>query len=484
LRMVARRFIGEVFDLLEREHVIPLPHFAPHVRVGRDYFGDTIRSAASYSELETAIEDLAPERFAGTAVQLAARDFPSNYVFPLIDAAIYLCTVDGGGYASTSTAVTEAIATLVTALTDASPEVAVCRAVTHLTTTSGEPIVLGSIGVTPAVGLDALRHIGSEIPSAGSALTRDPPFVYDPPGSVLTIRGASGSDPYQTTEELSLQLERFLVAVRLVTSASVQSAIEIRGATVRINRMVPHRFDFQISGSLGSLIRRTARLSVGDAGLIARVTELLGTRAVRREGVLISSFNMALSAYNRSHQAAPWTDRLVDLATALEAAGPLLHHVMGLIHNSSVVLRLRHRAGTLLVTENDPSAAINGDLKLLYELRSTLVHGGDLTEKRLKRMLAGLSRVPSDSSPGVRAELAVDRLRDLVRRSILARLSLGGGEDPLWPFDEPLDVDALLVDDTKRVEWRSAWQMHIGQLAGNSAVRRARMAVDSISRDD
>jgi hypothetical protein len=157
---------------------------------------------------------------------------------------------------------------------------------------------------------------------------------------------------------------------------------------------------------------------------------------------------------------------------------------MGLIHNSSVVLRLRHRAGTLLVTENDPSAAINGDLKLLYELRSTLVHGGDLTEKRLKRMLAGLSRVPSDSSPGVRAELAVDRLRDLVRRSILARLSLGGGEDPLWPFDEPLDVDALLVDDTKRVEWRSAWQMHIGQLAGNSAVRRARMAVDSISRDD
>lgn len=477
LRVVARRFVGEAFDALEREHVLPAPTFAPHVRVGRDYFGDTIRSTPSYAAFEAAIEAITPGRFEDAGAGLAEREFAGSYVFSFVDAAIFLCTEDGGGYSVASPAVSEAIRMLVASLVDPTPEVAVCRAVTHLSTASEETIQLGGITITPAVGWDALREIGRQVPGAGSALTRDPPFVYDPPGSVLTIRGSMTSDPYRSVEELSSQLERFLIAIRLVTGASVQSALEVRGATTRVSRLAPYKVDFRFSGSLGTLIRRTARLTVEDEGSITRVVDLLGT-AERRKGVLISSFDMALTRYNRSHQCAPWTDKLVDLATALEAA------LIGTSDdNSSVVMRLRHRAATLLVADNDASEAINADLKLLYDLRSTLVHGGDLTEKKLTKMLRGISTIPAETPAGVAAELAVDRLRDLVRRATLARLSLGTGTPPVWPFDKPVDVDAVLLDDASRKQWREAWQTHVTGLAGGNVTRRARRAVESITAD-
>lgn len=478
LRIVARRFIGEVFDQMERENVIPAPRFAPHVRVGRDYFGDSVRSVGSYAALESAIAEAVPEKFAARSPGLPA-DFPSTYVFSFIDAAVYLCTIDGGGYSTASQAVTEAINFLVSALVDDAPEVAVCRAVTHLTTASEQELVLGDITVTPAIGWDALRFVGQVIPGTGNAVSRDPPFVYDPPGSVITVRGRAFSDPYASVAELSRQLEQFLIAVRLLTCASVQSAVEVRGSTSRVSRIAPHMVEFQFGGTLGSLIRRTARLSPGDEGPIERVTELLRRTAGRRDGVLISSFDMALTLYNRSHQFAPWTDRLVDLATALEAS-----LIGNGDDNSSVLMRLRHRAATLLMSDNDNNSAIHADVKLLYDLRSALVHGGDLTEKKLNKMLRGLSTVPDGTPAGVGAELAVDRLRDLVRRSVLARMSLGSGESPPWPFDKQIDVDALLIDDATRVQWRESWQAHVAEVAGTRVPRRARRAVEALSTDD
>ena len=40
VRTTAREFIDEAFLELKRIHVLPVPWFAPHIRMGRDYFGD------------------------------------------------------------------------------------------------------------------------------------------------------------------------------------------------------------------------------------------------------------------------------------------------------------------------------------------------------------------------------------------------------------------------------------------------------------
>ena len=40
VRATATEFIDEAFSELKRIHVLPVPWFAPHIRVGRDYYGD------------------------------------------------------------------------------------------------------------------------------------------------------------------------------------------------------------------------------------------------------------------------------------------------------------------------------------------------------------------------------------------------------------------------------------------------------------
>ena len=63
----------------------------------------------------------------------------------------------------------------------------------------------------------------------------------------------------------------------------------------------------------------------------------------------------------------------------------------------------------------------------------------------------------ADNRFGVAIGYAVDRMRDLVRRAILARLCLAAEPDPLWPFSGSTGVDALLSDDEIRGRWRKGW---------------------------
>jgi hypothetical protein len=46
---------------------------------------------------------------------------------------------------------------------------------------------------------------------------------------------------------------------------------------------------------------------------------------------------------------------------------------------------------------------------------------------------------------GIALGFALDRRRDLVRRSILARLGLAAGDDPPWPLRGDTPVDRHLV---------------------------------------
>ena len=210
---------------------------------------------------------------------------------------------------------------------------------------------------------------------------------------------------------------------------------------------------------------------------IRRLLGLLQEAGVDQPAYRISSFGMALTMFERSHQYAPWFEHIVNLATALEAA---------LIgdgdENTGLSLRLRHRAATLLVCESDSSSAIFGDIKGLYGLRSILVHGGSLTDKRLNKFVYGLSTIPAETLYGTATELAVDRLRDIVRRSILARVSLAHGDNLLWPFIKRVSVDEVFADDRQRQRWRQEWQQHLSDMGTSEAIQPT-TPVDAFSRE-
>jgi hypothetical protein len=141
----------------------------------------------------------------------------------------------------------------------------------------------------------------------------------------------------------------------------------------------------------------------------------------------------------------------------------------------------------LLATADDPAKALFEDVGQLYGLRSKLVHGGQIKQAELRKKIARISTVPADAADhrfGVALGYAVDRMRDLVRRAILARLCLAADPDPLWPFDGHTALDATLADDTLRAGWRARWHGRLGALGVEYAASLPPSAVDFLSQQD
>jgi hypothetical protein len=89
-----------------------------------------------------------------------------------------------------------------------------------------------------------------------------------------------------------------------------------------------------------------------------------------------------------------------------------------------------------------------------------------------------------DRAFGIAAGYAVDRLRDLVRRSILARLCLAAEPDPLWPFIGRTSIDASLSDDEQRAAWRARWHERLADVRAEAAAGPPPSAVDFLSPED
>jgi Apea-like HEPN len=155
-------------------------------------------------------------------------------------------------------------------------------------------------------------------------------------------------------------------------------------------------------------------------------------------------------------------------------------------HPQISTISLRTRVAALLATDDDAGKALFDDVGQLYGLRSRIVHGGQIKQKDLRKVIARISTVPEDAAEhfGIALGYAVDRMRDLVRRAILARLCLAAEPDPLWPFDGETAVDATLADDMRRAAWRERWHARLAALGVEYAAGRPRSAVDFLSQED
>lgn len=121
------------------------------------------------------------------------------------------------------------------------------------------------------------------------------------------------------------------------------------------------------------------------------------------------------------------------------------------------------------------------DVKALYNLRSRLVHGSRISEKDLRGMLGKISTVPPAAPLNTALMFAVDRISDLVRRAILARLCLASGADQLWRLEAREQVDAVFSDDDERARWRQSWRDTMANLGAGDAANEAAPAVDPLA---
>jgi hypothetical protein len=481
LRTACRAFIAAAFGALREEHVVPTPIFHPYVAVGRDYFGGTIMALTEHHTLETQLEDAYPERFVGPVPRPHA-EFATTYIFSFLEACVARCAREGS-FDADSPAVEESIVELLAVLDTSSNEIVCCRHVSHLTTTSGAEVQVSDVIVVPEPEQrgELVARIQREVRGAPRAWNRDDPRPYDPPHSLLITREISDDpEPYEVANRLSARLERFLLLARLLTAGTVQSAYEVSGTTTLVARMNPLMSTFR-KGWLDALVRRTVRLTGDEGAAFAALGGLIDAADIKREGMIATSFDVALSKFNRSHSSDSPYEHIVDLATALEAA------LIGAKETEGLTLRLRTRTSALLATEDDSARVLFEDVGRLYDLRSKLVHGGQIKQKDLRKIIGRISTVPSEAIEhrfGVALGYAVDRMRDLVRRAILARLCLAAEPDPLWPFEGNTPVDAILADDAQRSAWRARWHERLGELGVGYAAGPPRSAVDFLSQED
>ena len=481
----ARAFLASALAVLRSENVVPTPRYHPFLQVGRDYFGDSLMRLREFTAFESAIAER-HERFSDDTPPME-RDFAHTYVFSFLEAFVAEVALNGENWSPDAPSVEACLSSLVAAIEADSWEVACCREVTHLTTADGQLLDLADVTVIPLLApaadhsREADRAITNVIPHAQSSYGRDPPIGWDPPHSVVIARHHSAEllDSARV-QPLSRRIERFLFAARLLHAGTCDSLYEVQGETSLVRRFKPMLAHFR--GSAGflepaSMVRRTTRLEPSDVGRFAGLAEIIA--AVEREprGMLLSSFGMAKHRFQMSYHAHAWYEQIVDLTIALEAT-------LSGKDKTDVLLRLRTRSAALLATETDPAGAIFKDVGLLYELRSKLIHGNAFKPQRLTKVSKSITTVPGDSPPGEAVDHAVDRLRDLVRRALLARMCLATCEPPLWPLDEDEGVDAQLADTSTRKKWCSTWRDALRSFDAHGSVDRPRTAVSFISQED
>ena len=287
------------------------------------------------------------------------------------------------------------------------------------------------------------QQIAEVIPTARSAFNGEPPHTFANPEATL-VSYATQPDPFKLRTEAERRINRFLLAIHLLYGATTASMYQVIGETTSVCRYTAQLDVLQHDAHPVPV--RPAVISQAMVQPVERLLALYDGTEHRAPKEVVHGLEMAVLKFTDSFSPKPWFEKIVDLATALEAT-------LSGKDKTDVTLRICSRAAHILSTDADAPPTIYADVKALYDMRSSLVHGSVITQRELDKWIAAVSVVSEDRSPRMRIEFVVDRLRDLVRRSILARLVLN--TEGRWPLrGNPPPLDQLLTDARDAEEWR------------------------------
>jgi hypothetical protein len=474
----ARACAGAAFARLAQVRVIPTSQYHPFIRAGRDYYGVPIMEMPEFKTLEGMLNAAYPERFS-EPLKSPRPEFANQYILSFIEASVRRCA--DGEYEADAEGVAESVAELIAVLDVPTHSIIAVRAVSHVATHDSKPLTIDGVEIDPEPPaqnvdffLDGFRR---RIPGSGGSFNRERPSVFGHPHAVLAAtKTTDDADAFATAEAASRQLDQFMLALRLLTGTTARAHFEVRGPATLVGAARPELVRYQSDLTM-LMVRRTALLTSDHARPLRETGALLNAVEVDRERLAATSFDTALGRFSTSF-AADSIFGVVDLATALEAI--FIDREDG---NEGITARLTTRSAALLATDKDPAANIFNDVKAFYGLRSTLVHGGNLTESTLRKKILSISTVPDTNMLGVAAAQAVDRMRDLVRRAILARLCLATGPEPIWPFDTKTSMEVAFTDDARRRQMREHWHATLDRIGAPYASLHLPAPADIIRED-
>jgi hypothetical protein len=468
----AAELIAEAWKALTAVRVVPCSDYRPFIRVGRDYEGIVLMNGPAMNKFTALLTERYPDRFHAPPGEFPRWD-ASMIAFSFIEA----CVAAMSRYEETGDAPGEAFDETVIELADylvaADARVCCARRVSHLMTLDRQELTIAGVTILAYERFEEARQIRRLIPTAASAFNGELPRVFAPPEATL-VSYAEGPDPFRVQASAGRSIDRLLLALRLLYGTTSAGAYQVTGETTAVCRHSAH-VDVLPHDEHPSVVR-PAIVSAAMAQPVEKLLALYDATERLAPGEAIHGLVMAEIKFTDSFSPKPWYEKIVDLATALEAT-------LSGTDKTDVTLRICNRAAQLLSTIQDPPKVIYADVKALYDLRSSLVHGAAIKETELNKLLRKVSCVAEESRPRMRTELAVDRLRDLVRRSILMRLTLSS--EGRWPLrgNNPPPVDQILTATAEAAEWRDTWQQAIVDLGAPEAAQPARPLCHSIFDD-
>ena len=418
------------------------------MRVGSDYYGDTVR--AFDGEFRTALERYLPWRFPQDAT--LNHEFASSWSFAVLEAAVAAIAKAGEGFRSSTPAATLILDTLLVELVSAPRVVAAVTAsdidIAPLQRARRTAVVTVAGVSMRDVGNNAEGALEQLIPGSGYDIEREDAFAF-PGRTVLMTREARGWDAREgLLPSAERPVWRLLKAIRLTSGSTCHPMLGLSGSPSRLPDNRPNRRVYRHARSFRMSHRE---VSIDEAYASAVEKWVAGDlRGVERTTHSDSDLGFAIDRHDQvsnDHQL-PVLEKLLAISIGLEAAfgGP---------DRTDVGYRLRHRAAIILGGRHDPPEHIFSDVKLLYDLRSKVAHGDPTAVKQLEKVLPKVrTRVRSEWA-GEQMALVMDRYADLLRRAINARIALGAGSKPLWPWSgRGPDIDAMLVADRGVREFR------------------------------
>jgi hypothetical protein len=473
LRRAAVDVITETWDALAAEHVVPCSRCRPYVQVGRDYEGTALSGYPAFTQFSDTLRQLYPAWFDASPGQFP-RWYPDTLAFQFIDATIAELTRRGETGDTPNDAVEVTLLHLVDYLDREDSRLACARRVSHLMTGDRQELTIAGVTILAYRQFEETRQIAELIPTARSAYNGERPRSFAPP-EVTLVSYATGPDPFKLPPDAERRIDRLLLALHLLYGATTAGIYQVTGETTFACRYTA-RLD-EIPHDEHPVPVRPAVVSAATVDPVEKLLALYDSTEHRTAKEVVHGLEMAVIKFTNSFAPRPWSEKIVDLATALEAA-------LSGRDKTDVTLRICTRAAIILSTDTDPAPVIFTDVKALYDLRSNLVHGAIITQKELEKWLTAVSAVsaPEDRSPRMRIEQLVDRPRDLVRRSILMRLLLNS--DGRWPLrGDPPAVDHLWTDPAAAREWRAAWHQGAADLGAPAAAQPVSPLCDSVFGD-
>jgi len=472
LRCAASGLITEAWAALAAAHVVPCSDYRPFIRVGRDYEGVLLMGRPGMRQFTALLADKYPGWFLAPVGQFPRSD-ASAIAFSFVEACVTAMSLGGETGDDPGDAFEETVIELADYLAASGARLCCARRVSHLMTADRRELTIAGVSILAHQRFEEAAQIRELIPTAAAAFNGDPPLSFASPQATL-VSYAQGPDPFALQAEAAHRIDRFILALRLLYGATAADVYQVTGEITAVCR---HRARVDVLPYDDHPVAvRPAVITPVNAEPIERLLALYDGTEHRAPGELVHGLAMAVIKFTDSFSPKPWFEKIVDLATALEAA-------LSGQDKADVTLRVCTRAAHLLSTDTDPPPLIFADVKALYDMRSSLVHGSAIKESHLNVWLRKISLIPEDEPPLMRIERAVDRLRDLVRRSILMRLVLSSeGRWPLRGSNQP-PLDQILTYAPSAQDWRDAWQQGTAALGEPRAVQRVAPLCSSVFDD-